>query len=160
VVGYVDDEAQVALFNQDGSLDLSFANNGVLRTNYDFDFIKLTSVEQEDESHILISGTSEKDGVSSVFNAQVLIQDALNIEDFDKNSFSLYPNPASTSLTIKSNSNAPIKSVNFYDALGKQIKKVDANFENIDLKNLSNGLYFLKIKTDSGEASKKLVIDK
>jgi uncharacterized delta-60 repeat protein len=160
VVGYVDNDALVSLFNQDGILDVSFANNGILKTKFDFDSIKLTSVQQEDENNILISGTSEKDGASSVFNAQVLIQDALNINGFNKNSFSLYPNPASSSLTIKSENNIQIQRVIFFDALGKQIKKVDANFDDINLENLSNGLYFLKIKSVVGEVSKKLVIDK
>lgn len=156
VVGYVDGEALVSLFSQDGILDAGFASNGILKTKYDFDSIKLTSVEQEDENNILITGTSEKDGASNVFSAQVLIQDALSVDEFDKNSFSVYPNPASSKINIKNNSNLVIQRVEIYNVLGEKLmsEKVEST---IDVSNILPGIYFIKMFGESFSVSKRFV---
>lgn len=89
----------------------------------------------------------------------IVLNAALGLDGSNKSSFKIYPNPASNNISIKINNSARINNVLFYDILGKQVKKVTNNFEDIDLQNLDNGLYFLKIKSNLGEVSKKLIVD-
>lgn len=80
----------------------------------------------------------------------------------------VYPNPASDKLTISidqiGNSN---NQVMIYDVLGKQLKKIefvstinDANKIEIDVRELSNGTYFVKISSANETATKKIIINK
>ncbi len=159
VVGYVDDEALVSLFDINGNLDSVFANTGVLTSSFNFDSVVLTSVEQVDENNILITGNSSLEGNSDLFTAQVLITNSLDINEYDSDDFTLYPNPTKDKLTIASNNNIPIDTVEFYDVLGKRILTISINFENIDVSKLALGTYFVKIKAGSSSVSKKLVIN-
>ena len=66
----------------------------------------------------------------------------------------IYPNPTNKSISIQSNSN--IEGVVFYNLLGKPIK-YSYNKE-IDLTDLINGVYFVKIVFDEGKSTTKKVI--
>jgi hypothetical protein len=76
---------------------------------------------------------------------------------------SIYPNPASTQVTIEitqtPSAEALIKVTNLD---GKVLQSVFSNSEKIhlDIDNLSNGIYLLKINTDVGQVMRKLVITK
>lgn len=71
---------------------------------------------------------------------------------------SVFPNPASTILTIKSDAiNAQIK---IYNALGKEVKNI--LFPNdqiqIDVSNFNSGLYIVQISSDAGIKTSTVVI--
>lgn len=80
----------------------------------------------------------------------------------EKDVFSLSPNPATTEITITpaaSGAETKIVSVEIYDVLGKEISKVQmAKGKNkIDVTKLYPGIYFVKIKTETGERVAKFV---
>ncbi len=87
---------------------------------------------------------------------------ALGIDSFANNLFSAYPNPTTGLLMIalKKDLSANIDMVIVTDVLGKTIQtnKVHNPNTTIDLSNLSNGLYFVKVK--SGELEKVLKVIK
>lgn len=60
------------------------------------------------------------------------------------------PNPVHEKLNI-SISNKTVKSVIIFDVLSKKIKDISYNFDQVDVSNLQNGLYILKIETENGE---------
>ena len=64
------------------------------------------------------------------------------------NEINVYPNPATTFITIETNE-SDIESVTLYDALGRLINNVSSqeNSVIINVANLSAGIYFVKIKT-------------
>lgn len=70
-------------------------------------------------------------------------------------SISLYPNPVSNILII--DSEIPIIKVEIYSILGKKIKEVNANFSDINIGNLSAGLYLIKIFSEKGGAFRKII---
>jgi len=76
---------------------------------------------------------------------------------FDKVAFSAYPNPTHNNWNITASQT--IQSVQLFDVSGKQIKTVRPNDLNavIDASELSNGLYFAKVSTESGSKTVKLV---
>jgi endoglucanase len=82
----------------------------------------------------------------------------LSTEDFDKTSFSAYPNPTNDNWTVKT-SNERISSIQVYDILGKQVMTLNPNAAEvkIDATKLSKGLYFATIRTEAGSESLKLI---
>lgn len=69
----------------------------------------------------------------------------------------IFPNPATSFITIQSH--MPLKNVEFYDVLGKQVYVVNPELNVIDVSKLSNGTYLLIIKTNEGEVAKKIIIN-
>lgn len=65
------------------------------------------------------------------------------------NSIRIYPNPAEGLLQIVSD-NQSISQIEIYSSYGQKIKEVRADFDAIDLQNLSPGLYFIRISLEKG----------
>ncbi|TVZ54905.1 putative secreted protein (Por secretion system target) [Lutibacter sp. Hel_I_33_5] len=79
--------------------------------------------------------------------------------DFNKR-IKLYPNPVQGYLTIKT-SGIDLHSIVVYNAIGKRIfenKKENLVSKKIDLSNLNNGIYFIKISTKNGKSIIKRVV--
>lgn len=80
----------------------------------------------------------------------------LSVSEIDlENIISLYPNPTSDSFSIKSNSN--INSIEILDITGKKIKTFINSSNKFDVEDLVSGVYFVRIKTDKGTVTKKLI---
>ena len=92
------------------------------------------------------------------------IQDAsFGTLDFEKNEFSLFPNPAKNSISIKlSNDNLATK-ITLFDLTGKLLlsQKLENNPENtISTAALTKGIYMVSVETENGISySKKLIIE-
>lgn len=71
---------------------------------------------------------------------------------------SLYPNPATTRMSI--NADETIRSISILDIKGQMIRtqSVNANQAVLDVQNLANGMYILSIVTDNGRTVKKVSI--
>ena len=80
----------------------------------------------------------------------------------EENSFSqfvsLFPNPASSSLTIQSS--LAITSYSIVNVVGKTIQtaSISSQKNSIDITNLSNGLYFIRLNTEKGIITKRFVV--
>ncbi|MBW8360887.1 MAG: BspA family leucine-rich repeat surface protein [Kaistella sp.] len=72
-----------------------------------------------------------------------------------KSSFSIYPNPATHSIFIKSKEK--IKSAEILDASGRVISEVFNPNGEINIKHLPNGNYFLKIETSNNKRTVKFI---
>jgi surface protein len=72
---------------------------------------------------------------------------SLGTEDFDKNVISLYPNPTSSLLNIKTDDSITNQSYTISDALGKIVLKGKLNEggTTINLEQLSKGIYYFKV---------------
>lgn len=91
------------------------------------------------------------------------------IEDdlLTKNGMSLYPNPAKDRISVMVHSaGSAFLRLYITDLLGKSVVATEVHFsngksiENIDVGNLPNGIYFVKIQKDSAAFITKLIIDK
>ncbi|PTM10868.1 MAG: hypothetical protein DA407_02735 [Bacteroidetes bacterium] len=82
----------------------------------------------------------------------------LSTDKFELSQVKAFPNPTNNVWNIKTN-NQNIESVVLYDILGKQVLSTKPNTSNVEInsENLSNGLYFAKVRTNSGEANLRLV---
>lgn len=70
---------------------------------------------------------------------------------------SLYPNPTKDILTIQNQNDLVIESVSLYDTLGRKVMDGINATESIDVSNLTTGIYFIHIATDSGIVTKKVI---
>lgn len=77
-----------------------------------------------------------------------------NESSINKEEISIYPNPATDFINIKSS--AKIKNVEVYDLSGKRIE-VKLDGDKVDVRNLSTGSYLLNIATDGRNFTKKFI---
>jgi len=74
-------------------------------------------------------------------------------------SMSIYPNPASESITIQvDQENTQIPAM-IYDMAGKLVKQLVAN-QQVSIGELPNGLYLVRVQTNNGITTKKLIISR
>lgn len=79
----------------------------------------------------------------------------LSTQDFAL-STSIFPNPTSTILNIKTSNNISLLNVTTYDMLGKKLQVPFSN-EEIDLSQLNSGMYNIKVDTDLGSFFRKVI---
>jgi hypothetical protein len=85
------------------------------------------------------------------------VEPTMGTHDFHDVAFSAYPNPAHGQWNISATE--AISSVQLFDIAGKQVKTVEPNdmMVSIDASGLSSGMYFAKIRTESGSKTVKLI---
>ena len=82
-----------------------------------------------------------------------------------ENEITIFPVPASNSITVESNSdNLKIEQIKIYTATGQQLSssrnKMNTHKLNISISNLAAGIYFLEVITRNGISMKRLIVDK
>ena len=83
-------------------------------------------------------------------------QTSNSIGDIDFDKISIYPNPVVDELIIR-NDELSINSVEIVDFTGKTVKNQSSVVNSINVSSLSQGVYFLKMKTDKGVITKKFI---
>ena len=89
------------------------------------------------------------------------LNNTLSVNENSINTFSMYPNPANSSLNIKLNQIDTTVSLTIHNLLGQQVlvNNLKASNNKIALNNLSKGLYLVTINTGNTTTTKKLVIN-
>jgi hypothetical protein len=87
----------------------------------------------------------------------------LAVNDFDKDAFSIYPNPSSDIFNIRRiNGNGEEMSLEVYDIAGKLIRKhtkiTDSNYQ-LSMVGIAKGVYFMRISIDNKQLVKKLILN-
>lgn len=82
----------------------------------------------------------------------------VGINDFSLSQTQLYPNPNNGMFTIH-NSQCLLQDINIYDVYGKLVQSISVNdfTANINISNLANGLYFVRISNNDGMVTKSIV---
>jgi hypothetical protein len=96
--------------------------------------------------------------VTSLSNYSITVNSciATNLNEHNTlRGFSVYPNPAANHININSSGN-DLEQVSVFDINGKCVLTSEKQ-HNIDVSNLSPGLYFIRIKTNQGEFSHKFI---
>lgn len=117
-------------------IDISLSSNG--------DTVALGS--------FLSDGNGASSGQVRVFD----LSDLLSTEEFTSSTFSLYPNPATTQVTIEIPQESTLEKITIYNSLGQQI--LTSRNTTINTATLSQGIYSVEVKTNQGSSSKKLII--
>jgi hypothetical protein len=71
----------------------------------------------------------------------------------------LYPNPAKEYVDIRVDGDVNVTSLEVYDVYGKLINSMNVveNPTRINVSNLSNGMYFVRVTTEAGMVTKTFV---
>ncbi len=91
-------------------------------------------------------------------NGNILVYQGLevvNLKEISETDISIYPNPATSQLTINSNQ-LSITNITIIDITGKTVKSINKNTNTVDVSNLQNGLYILQVQTQEGISNSTL----
>lgn len=83
----------------------------------------------------------------------------LSSSDFDKNKFKIYPNPTNNSVSVDFEDSQITRYV-IYDIQGREILNNNQQFSSsfdIDLSSFNSGIYLLKLSTDKGDFTQKVI---
>jgi hypothetical protein len=78
---------------------------------------------------------------------------SLSVTDAVKQSFKIYPNPASDFVIIETQDN--IKDINIYSVSGQKV--LNTQNKKINIQGLKTGIYFIEIKTDHSTTTHKII---
>ena len=77
-----------------------------------------------------------------------------------KDDYTLFPNPTNGKVEYKGNE-LPINQIDIFDNIGRLVKQINGIFENsLDLNELKDGIYLVKIQTENGNLNQKIIIKK
>lgn len=137
--------------------------DNVLITDATMDSFTIINAQESDSGiyHCEIYNTDIPELVvmSAPFTVQVGFALSVDENELAKKSISVYPNPAMEYIAIKQSNDIIVEELSIYDVLGKKVKTTQNKFDRINISNLKNGLYFIKLKTNLGISSKRLLIN-
>ena len=88
-------------------------------------------------------------------------QNSLGTTSIDGENIDVYPNPSTGAIYV--NAQSTIKTINVYDVLGNLVLSNSGNGSNkytFNLGEKSNGIYLVKVSTDNGTSTKRIVLNK
>ncbi len=80
---------------------------------------------------------------------------SVHSELLNRNPITFYPNPTKDSFTIKTEQ--AVQSVTIYSVSGQKVKQLNNPKSEINVSDLSTGVYLVKVKTTSGSLTKRLI---
>jgi len=88
------------------------------------------------------------------------IDGVLGISSQNLLNFSMYPNPCESTINLQLPSGTNSAKAHIFDYLGKtlMLKDITSSNSSLDISNLSSGIYFVRIQTNSKVGTKKLII--
>ena len=117
------------------------------------------SISLNAQGNIIAISAPFKDGIT-FDTGQVRVYDLTSVLSTEKKNleeeFYIYPNPATNQINIQLN-NSFLQQVSIFNNLGQLVKISEKAI--INTSNLSKGIYFIKVKTNKGEVTEKLVIN-
>lgn len=108
-------------------------------------------------TNVTINGTPEVLAVGETEDYTINIVSNLSLDDFNQDQFSIYPNPSQNVVNIESKNNLIIESVKIVDLSGKLIIEKNQNTNQVDIENLSNGMYIVEVASEGRIYKKKLI---
>ena len=90
------------------------------------------------------------------FILNAVLSPELGVGNNELSQVSIFPNPASDVLNIKTPATVEVNSVAIYDVLGKRSNVSLANGQ-INVANLAKGVYILSLETSAGTLTEKIV---
>ena len=169
--GIYDLNLRVAAQWQSGQIEISLIENGTS------EILGLFNLPVTGGWQSWVTNSNEVDLIAGVYTLKIRVAQpgfnfnwmeflysdsnlSTNTLEVPKPYISLYPNPVNSTLTIKTTQNNIIDNITLFDISGRVIlvkKGTNSVSEKINLSSLSNGSYFIKISTDSGEVTKKII---
>ena len=97
-------------------------------------------------------------GAEAFFFDNILFVQLIGFEDFNKNQFTMHPNPATSGFVNIASSIIGSKEIVVYDVLGKQLINTVLTENRLNISNLNSGIYIVQITQGGASTTKKLVV--
>lgn len=130
-------------------------NTAELMSSYIHPFKDKTGIDYLTEPNGIINKILTKSGGSSDRTTYNYGEATASNRDFNSISFSVYPNPASSFIKVD-DSSFSLKNMDVYNVIGQKLLSTTKSQLNIE--NLVDGVYLLKIETESGKFGTKRII--
>jgi type IX secretion system substrate protein len=127
-------------------------NANITMANFDARNNSLTNIVVDDVTYSTTNWTNVDPGVTFTTDATLSVNDNIL-----STKVSVYPNPTNGHLQINIPTGYQLKQISVYDITGKQVKYSNSESHTLDMGNLSEGFYLLKISTDKGVVTKKVL---
>lgn len=119
------------------------------QNHFDIEFF----TDSNTASYYNLKLTNVSSGAGATFNQGLVIGN----QEFEKPTFSIYPNPAKDKLYIENESLA-IRAVQVFNLQGKQVlQQKELIDKRIQIQNLTKGMYILQIETNQGKFHQKFI---
>jgi hypothetical protein len=120
--------------------------SGTLAGQYNYDYVVTSTICPNDTSNVIVivDGSCDYTAIVEELNGQ----------------WNVYPNPAVNNLTVENNTGLMLNSIEILDMNSKVIRTVKVNssiYNQIELNELQTGMYFLKMKLEGQELTKRFV---
>lgn len=102
------------------------------------------------------SHTITKGSVANLYYIKTAYN-ALNIDAFNKNNITFYPNPVLNELSILITNDIKIEYLEVYDLTGRLVKTSKAVEKTIDMNEYAKGSYIVRVYTSEGIVTKKII---
>lgn len=147
----------IARLNVDGSLDVAFDPGAGVEGS---SFPHLTTTAIQDDGKIVIGGVFiTYDGTPRIEIARVNSEGIVAMDGFTSHEFSIFPNPASSSVTIIMTDQPCSRELVLRDALGQEVMRstVTAGRNEVPLSGLAPGVYAVQVNASSIRRTQWLV---
>ena len=141
--------------DNDGMMDLT-ANSNTLTFGGGVDMSYVSTYNLNipfDKSKILSNGYKGSNTRDGLINEEVL---SVN-EFFGNEKLNIFPNPARTHFKVRLDTNDELQNLSLYNNLGQLVLSTTESF--VDTTTLSSGLYVVKVITNEGKRTSKVVIE-
>lgn len=144
-------------YNTDGSLDSTFSPSGYITTSFDGNIYNNgRAVAIQNDGKIVIGGDTLNETTGQSFALARYTFDNLATSSFTNNeNFKITPNPTHDLVTILGNQK--IEQISIIDCTGKIVFNNKTNENKIDVSELQNGIYFVKIVANDKVFQQKIV---
>lgn len=151
---------QTQILNDTLKMDVCIRNHGTGSPETHDTTVQIAIVNNQVPNNILVS--LYDNDTSTCFNSPpygtsnyVLSVNELNAKS---NLIKVFPNPTSGLLNLELKNSLKTSEIVFYNLLGKKVKTYNVTERKLNIKEMPSGQYILKIKTDEGLITKKVMI--
>lgn len=123
-----------------------------------------TTATNNDTDNFRVDADDSNGGTLPNLLVNIIIDEALGVNDHAFDVFTAYPNPSSGTVTIQLSSNKDVSTA-LFDIRGRKVfEKAFSNTTNtferqINFNSVASGVYILNIESDGRKATKKLIIN-
>ncbi|MDR2010265.1 MAG: T9SS type A sorting domain-containing protein [Bacteroidales bacterium] len=144
-----------------GTISITGSNDKILNVKADtegtYDLIELTGISAAPFTLNMTGAWTDGELVVNNNKLQLTITGDVSVNEIrPEHAFTIYPNPTMGELKIMSKE-SKINAVVICDINGRILKQIESPSSEIDVRDLSIGVYFIKIITEEGEITKKII---
>jgi hypothetical protein len=126
-------------------------------------FPGINAAGQNDDSYIKsascsinVPSTTASIGFADNQYVMNVVGDILGIEEYSLDNVSIFPNPIKNVVNIQLHNSIKVKNAKVYSITGQVVLEVQ-NKRKLDVSGLNPGVYLLKVETDRGDITRKII---